>query len=61
MACLSPQWSWKNQLTGQNVDDAIKQYKQRDPKLKLFQFKRRALVHFAVGPERGGHGHPSAR
>ena len=42
----------KNQLTGQNVDDAIKQYKQRDPKLKLFQFKRRALVHFAVGPER---------
>jgi len=42
----------KNQLTGQNVDDAIKQYKRRDPKLKLFQFKRRALVHFAVDPER---------
>ncbi|MFQ5874211.1 MAG: DEAD/DEAH box helicase family protein, partial [Dehalococcoidia bacterium] len=42
----------KNQLTGQNVDDAIKQYKRRDPKLKLFQFRRRAIVHFAVGPER---------
>ncbi|HSF32733.1 MAG TPA: type I restriction endonuclease [Candidatus Tectomicrobia bacterium] len=42
----------KNQLTCQNVDDAIRQYKRRDPKLKLFQFKRRALVHFAVDPER---------
>jgi len=40
----------KNQLTGQNVDDAIKQYKRRDSKLKLFQFKRRALVHFAPRP-----------
>ena len=42
----------KNQLTGQSVDDAIKQYKRRDAKLKLFQFKRRALVHFAVDAER---------
>ncbi len=42
----------KNQLTGQNVDNAITQYKRRDPKLKLFQFKRRTIVHFAVGSER---------
>src|SRR5919108_6603359 len=42
----------KNQLTGQNMDDAVRQYKRRDPKLKLFQFKRRALVHFVVDPER---------
>ncbi|MEZ4273640.1 MAG: putative DNA binding domain-containing protein [Myxococcota bacterium] len=42
----------KNQLTGQDVDDAIKQYKRRDPKHLLFCFNRRSLVHFAVGPER---------
>jgi type I restriction enzyme R subunit len=42
----------KNPLTGQTVDDAIKQYKRRDAKLTLLQFKRRALVHFAVDPER---------
>ncbi|MEA3315315.1 MAG: type I restriction endonuclease, partial [Campylobacterota bacterium] len=38
----------KNELTGQNVNDAIKQYKQdRNPKEELFKFGR-CLVHFAV-------------
>jgi len=38
----------KNQLTGQNIKDAEKQYRNdRDPKEKLFNFKR-CLVHFAV-------------
>jgi len=42
----------KNPLTGQNVQHAIEQYKSdRDPKLPLFQFKKRALVHFAVDPD----------
>jgi len=41
----------KNSLTGQFVEDAIKQYKQdRGPKEPLFKFKR-CLVHFAVGNE----------
>jgi len=39
----------KNQMTGQNVDNAKKQYKSdRSPKDLLFQFKKRSLVHFAV-------------
>lgn len=39
----------KNHFTGQNVEDAKHQYKtDRDPKEKLFEFKKRALVHFAV-------------
>jgi type I restriction enzyme R subunit len=39
----------KNQMSGQNVDNAKKQYKSdRSPKDLLFQFKKRALVHFAV-------------
>ena len=38
----------KNQLTKQNVDDAVYQYqKDRDPRELLFQFKR-CMVHFAV-------------
>jgi len=41
----------KTPLTGQTVKDAIKQYRDRDAKAKLFQFKRRAVVHFAVDPE----------
>lgn len=42
----------KNPLTGQNVEHAIAQYKQdRDPHEKIFTFKRRALVHFAVDPD----------
>jgi type I restriction enzyme R subunit len=39
----------KNQFTKQDVNDAKKQYMQdRDPRELLFQFKKRALVHFAV-------------
>jgi type I restriction enzyme, R subunit len=42
----------KNPLTRQNVDDAIYQYRNdRDPKELMFQFKKRALVHFAVDPD----------
>ena len=38
----------KNQLTKQNVDDAVFQYQtDRDPRELLFQFKR-CMVHFAV-------------
>ncbi len=39
----------KNQLTGQTIEDARRQYKQdRDPREPIFEFKRRSLVHFAV-------------
>jgi type I restriction enzyme, R subunit len=39
----------KNPATNQSYRHAIKQYKEdRDPKAPLFQFKNRALVHFAV-------------
>jgi len=39
----------KNHFTGQAVNDAIEQYKtNRDPKELLFQFKKRALVHFTL-------------
>lgn len=42
----------KNSLTGQFVEQAIKQYKQdRDPREALFAFNR-CLVHFAVGNEK---------
>ncbi len=42
----------KNPLTGQTVDDAMRQYRQdRDPREPIFEFKRRALVHFAVDTE----------
>lgn len=41
----------KNPLTGQTVENAVTQYRERDPKHRLFQFKRRALVHFAVDPD----------
>jgi type I restriction enzyme R subunit len=41
----------KNPLTGQNVEDAIKQYRfDRDPKEPLLAF-RRCLAHFAVDPD----------
>lgn len=41
----------KNPATGQSFEDAIKQYQEdRDPKEKLFLFKRGALVHFAIDP-----------
>ena len=42
----------KNPLSGQRVKNAIRQYQQdRDPRDKIFEFKRRALVHFAVDPD----------
>lgn len=42
----------KNQFTGQDVENAKQQYGQdRDNRELLFQFKRRALVHFAVDPD----------
>ena len=41
----------KNPLTGQNAEDAIKQYRtRRDPREKLFKFKR-CLSHFTVDPD----------
>ena len=42
----------KNPMTGQTVTDAITQYQHdRDHREPLFEFKRRALVHFAVDTE----------
>ena len=42
----------KNLLTGQSAADAINQYAQdRDENDLLFNFKKRALVHFAVDPD----------
>lgn len=42
----------KNHFTGQAVKEAMEQYRtNRDPKELLFQFKKRALVHFTVDPD----------
>ncbi len=42
----------KNHFTGQGVKEAMEQYRtSRDPKELLFQFKKRALVHFTVDPD----------
>ena len=41
----------KNPLTQQTVEHAIAQYRRRDPRHRLFHFKTRALVHFAVDPD----------
>jgi type I restriction enzyme R subunit len=42
----------KNPGTGQSWRQAVKQYKEdRDPRASLFQFKSRALVHFAADPD----------
>ncbi|HET9505370.1 MAG TPA: DEAD/DEAH box helicase family protein [Hymenobacter sp.] len=42
----------KNPYTGQTAADAVRQYRHdRDPRELLFEFKRRALVHFAVDPD----------
>lgn len=42
----------KNPLSGQTVEHAKKQYKRdRDPRELIFEFKKRALVHFAVDQE----------
>ncbi len=39
----------KNPMSGQNAENAKKQYKEdRDPRELIFQFKKRTLVHFAV-------------
>ncbi len=39
----------KNPGTGQNWKHAVRQYKEdRDPRMALFDFKKRALVHFAA-------------
>ncbi len=40
----------KDLLTNQTVNNAVLQYKARDHKQKIFEFKSRALVHFAVDP-----------
>ena len=42
----------KNPLTGQTTADAVEQYRNdRDPQDPLFQFTKRALVHFAADPD----------
>ncbi len=41
----------KNAMTSQTASHARQQYRERDPDAPLFQFKRRALVHFAVGSD----------
>jgi len=42
----------KNPLTGQTIEDALRQYRRdRDPREPIFEFKRRTLVHFAVDTE----------
>ncbi|MEW5708616.1 MAG: type I restriction endonuclease [Pseudomonadota bacterium] len=42
----------KNPLTGQTVEDAMRQYRRdRDPREPIFEFKRRTLVHFAADTE----------
>lgn len=42
----------KNPMTGQTVENAKNQYcKTRDPREPIFEFKRRALAHFAVDTE----------
>ncbi len=42
----------KNPMTGQTWQNAIDQYKtDRDPNDLIFQFKKRALIHFAVDPD----------
>lgn len=42
----------KNPMSGQNVEHARHQYKaDRDPREKIFDFKKRTLVHFAVDPD----------
>lgn len=42
----------KNPMSGQNVGHAKHQYRaDRDPRERIFEFKRRSLVHFAVDPD----------
>ena len=42
----------KNPMSGQNVEHAKQQYRtDRDPRERIFEFKKRSLVHFAVDPD----------
>ena len=42
----------KNPMSGQNVGHAKQQYRtDRDPRERVFEFKKRSLVHFAVDPD----------
>jgi type I restriction enzyme R subunit len=42
----------KNPWTGQSCRNALRQYKEdRNPRAPLFEFKQRALVHFAADPD----------
>jgi len=42
----------KNPMSGQNVEHAKHQYKNdRDPRERIFEFKKRTLVHFAADPD----------
>ncbi len=42
----------KNPMSGQNVGHAKHQYRtDRDPRERIFEFKKRSLVHFAVDPD----------
>ncbi len=42
----------KNHFTGQTVKEAMEQYRtSRDPRELLFQFKKRALLHFTLDPD----------
>jgi len=42
----------KNAMTGQSANHAKRQYREdRDPDAPIFKFKRRSLVHFAVGSD----------
>ena len=41
----------KNQMTGQNCNDAQAQYARRNPNAPIFRFKERAFVHFALDTE----------
>ena len=42
----------KNPMSGQNVAHAKQQYRtDRDPRERIFEFKKRTLVHFAVDPD----------
>ncbi len=41
----------KNPMTGSSVEDAIEQYRSRDPNLPIYRFKSGALVHFAVSTD----------
>ena len=51
MAYRSSLLNSENPFTGQNVENAIKQYRaDRDPREPLFAFGR-CLAHFAVDPE----------